>query len=568
MSIQTLRLRPKLQVNNQLAVENIHALEVAVKLGPRSSLLKEYTPNSYSANGFSHTFYPNAATTFVNRNIYFRQAFDVVVNGVGGTLTGNILDFGVLSALRSYPLHRIMSTFSLSINGTSESYQPYQVIPAFERYAESDEFLRQNSSLTPTMPDKLQNYSQSYTGDSNQIGIVQDPLNSYGNTDKLQGNGRGQFGPGISIVVIGGNNTPGAGNAGSVTIRVTVTECLIHPFLKAFSPNSTALVGIRQMDFNVTYLTNLFASLWSQSDLASAGVVTSSLVTVTQAPALGISSYESSWPIPRTALYTYPKVVSQSQNVASMAPGAITTVNYNSFQIGTELDSVYLFVRENDSTSTITSTNTFPRIRNVDITYNNVNSILASASATQLWQIHNANGGLMSFNEFNSWTGGCIRLDFTKDIPIDDLNSAPGLQTNKNIQINMEIENINPTRTISYTAWIIFVYKGVMNIDTVAMTMETKTSILSREDVFSARQMDVSQAEVEARPRGWFGGVGTKSKTFVPYNSGASGMLGGVGISKQELKNESASSPQYAPVSSERRVLFQTKPKYDLQNRY
>jgi len=389
------------------------------------------------------------------------------------------------------------------------------------------------------MPDIMQEYAMAYNGDSNQIGVVQDPLNNFGNTDRLQGGGRGQFGPGVAITIVSGNNSPGTGIAGTVVIRVTLIESLIHPFLKAFAADSVSLVGVRQLDFNITYVTNLFSSLWSQSGYASAGVITSTSVAVTQAPALGIIAYDAAWPIPRTAIYTYPKIVSQSQNVGTLAPGATTTVNYNSFQIGTELDGVYLFVRENDNNVTVTSTNTFAKIDNINVTYNNINSILATYTPTMIWQTHNKRGGLMSFNEFNSWTGGCVRLDFTKDIPIND-DSAPGVSVNKNIQIVMQITNINPTRTINYTAWIIFLYKGVFSIDTVNMTMEAKTTVLTMEDVMSVGS-NIAEADVTTTPHGWFGG-GIGSKAFVPYHAmNGSGLVGGA---MREMRREEQHPPQ------------------------
>ena len=231
MSLSTIRLRPKLVVSNTVAVENIHNLEAAVKKGPKSILGKEFSPSSYSSQGIAFTFYPNSLTTFVDRSIYLRQTFRVTVNGVGGA-SGNILDFGVFSALRAYPLHRCMTIFSLSINGTSETYQPNWFIPYAERFPDSDEWSRENASMTPTRSDVMQEYAMAYNGNSNQLGITQDPLSSYGQSDKLQGGGRGQFGPGVSIAIVSGNNSPGTGVAGSVVIDITLTECLIHPFFR------------------------------------------------------------------------------------------------------------------------------------------------------------------------------------------------------------------------------------------------------------------------------------------------------------------------------------------------
>lgn len=526
MSIQTLRLRPKLSVSNTIAVENVANLDVSVRKGPKNILGKENSPSSYSANGLTFTFFPNSGSTFVDRDIYLRQKFRCVINGTGSATTGNIIDPGVWSALRSFPLHRVISNLTIAINGTAESISPNNVIPAFERYSDSNEFLTENCSMTPTMPDKLQQYADSYLGSDSVRGIVQDSLSGFGNTDKLQGGGRGQFGFGNGITIVAGNNSPGALIPGSVTVDIELTESLIHPFLKAFHPNSTALVGIRQLDFTITYLNDLFKFMWSQSDHPNAGVITSSSVSVVDAPSFGIITYDSAWPVPPVVLYTFPKIVQQSQNVGELTPGQVVTVNYNSFQLGTEPDNQYLFVRENDNNVTVTSTNTFAAIQNVNVTYDNVNNILSSLAPTQIWKIHTKNGGLLSKTEFEKLTGGVLKLEWTKDIPIPSLDSAPGMMINKNIQNQITIKNIS-SRNITYTAWILVIYKGVLQINTVNMTAETKTTILSPEDVYSAGN-DIANADVTDKSSGWFGGKAAPqpSNEFVPYES----MIKGAGL--------------------------------------
>lgn len=552
MSLQTLRLRPKLSVSNVIAVENVANLDAAVKKGPKNILGKEFSPSSFSANGLTFTFFPNSGTTFVDRDIYLRQKFLCVINGIGSLTTGNIIDPGVWSALRSFPLHRIMSNLTIAVNGTAESISPNNCIPAFERYSDSNEFLTENCSMTPTMPDKLQSYADAYNGSDSVRGIVQDPLSSFGNTDKLQGGGRGQFGFGNGMTIVGGNNNPGVGIAGSVTVEIELTESLIHPFLKAFHPNSTALVGIRQIDFTITYLNDLFKYMFSQSDHPNAGIITSTSVSAPSPPAFGIMTYDSAWPIPPVVLYTFPKIVQQSQSVGALNPGEVRDVPYNSFQLGTEPDNQYLFVRENDNNVTITSTNTFAAITNVNVTYDNVNNILSSLSPTQIWKIHTKNGGLLSKTEFEKLTGGCLKLEWTKDIPIPSLDSAPGMMVNKNIQNQITIKNIS-NRIINYTAWILVIYKGVLQINTINLTAETKTTILSPEDVYYAGN-DIASADVTDKSSGWFGGKAPSSNNFVSYDS----MIKGAGLI-------GGRAPQ-----PEKKGLFggMAVPKHDLQRRY
>ena len=101
------------------------------------------------------------------------------------------------------------------------------------------------------------------------------------------------------------------------------------------------------MDFNITFVPNIFQALWSQSGYVDAGTITSSFVSnvLPAAPIFSITQYDVNpevWSIPRKAIYTYNKMVIQSQGVGDLAPGATTTVLYNSFQIGNEL--VYLSV--------------------------------------------------------------------------------------------------------------------------------------------------------------------------------------------------------------------------------
>ena len=81
----------------------------------------------------------------------------------------------------------------MKINGQSVSIIPYQFIDAFQFYPESTNYLRKNLSMTATMADQLQNYSQAYNGTPNMIGESMDPLTSFGNSSQVYGEGRGSY---------------------------------------------------------------------------------------------------------------------------------------------------------------------------------------------------------------------------------------------------------------------------------------------------------------------------------------------------------------------------------------
>jgi hypothetical protein len=533
-----------LSISNELSVSQ--SQEIAVKKGASKSQQMSFFPSAFSVQCYQQTIIPNNLTSLLESNILHKVSFDVAILGVGSTVTGNIIDIGVYSAVRSFALERCINNTNLTQNGTSSgTYQNSDVIDEMERYMDSKEFLETNCSSLATKPDIFQSYNTPYNGTNSQRGIVRgDPLTGYGNSEGTLG--RGSY----DVEYISGNNSPGAGIAGSVGIRITFHSSVLHPALKAYKNNGRVKVGIRSLIININFNNNLFPLMFSQSNSANAGIITSSTVTITEKPRFSVTTYEvpETFTLPLFLYEPYPKQEITTSEVGIVNAGASKTVYINSYQLGTELNYISIWVKrsKNSWNNNCTNTNTFGKIKRISVSYDGTSNILSDATEEQLFLMANKNGLLLNFIEATK-TGYCgapIRLYFPNNIPISG-NSAPGMACNKNISLSFEFENIS-NENIDFTAYVCYCYSNVME----TVVNEAKTTIyqniVSEQDLYMVGNTVTDQTNVTPNnPHNMWGGGKKPVESdphFVPYEQmlapikGKKGLFGGMAVNKNDLR--------------------------------
>lgn len=562
------RLRPKLVLDSRLGLENVNAQQVAVARSGKAILTQEIPISNYSTQQITFSYYPSSLDSVTSKDIYLKLQLHFAVTTTAAGPSGNVLDFSLFDAIRSWPLHRIMSLLDIKVNGTSSSINPNFIIDALSWFSESDGFLRRDASMTATMPDFQQKYSDVYNN-PRVAGVVMDPLQSFGNGGCTYGESRGSF-PVFNVV----GNAVGAGNPGTVTFDLILNESFIHPLLSAYNSCVPGLTNTRQIDFTINFVSDIFKSIWSHSDFANASANLTSVVTMPNSPSMGITQLQPSelQTIPRQVVYSYPQITIQSFNVGTVNALATNTFTFNSFQLPVWPKRIYVLVRQNDNNTTVTSTNTYGAITNLQFIFNGDPGLNASATQNQLWQQHRDAGGLQSWNMFTNMTGSICAVDITKVLMLKDVLAAPGALANSNIQVQCTFTNINSTQNINFVGWLIFLYDGLATIGDGAMVLQN--NILTKDDILSVGN-DVINADLSKEPHSWFGG-GRKPK-FVPYGKSRNEMMGSgftSGNSSDPVphKNVQDVDPRdfrgQGPVM--KRGLFGGKAisKYDLQTRY
>lgn len=512
-------IKPVLSISQPLSLSQ--SVEIAVKKGPISVTPVSYTASTWNASNTKIKIEPNDLVSPLDPNILIQVIFDATVNGTGGA-SGNFLDFGTYSALRSFPLDRAINNTNISKNGAAGTqFLNSDAIVEMERYAEDKLFLESSCGMTPTKPDIFASYATPYTGNSNQIGIARDPLTSYGNSE---GNiSRGAFNDFIKI--ISGNNSPGVGVATTVVLRITLEGSIQHPNLKAYKSNAKYMVGLRTLDINIQFNNNLFPLIFSQSDAPDAGKITGSSVAITIPPRFSTMAYKlpMDFAIPEIVYSSYPKQEILPQNAGVVAAGATKTIFVNNYKLGTDLNYISVYARRSTATwkADCTSTNTFATPVSISIKYDGSSSILNDATDTQLWQIANSNGCLINYIEAMG-DGKCgfpLRLYFTKQIPL--ITGAPGMPCNKQISLTFTFKN-QTTENINYDVFVVYGYNGVEATVVDQANTTYIDNILNETDFQSVGNVITDETDVTpSNPKDMWGG-----KKFVPYNQMVGGSSG------------------------------------------
>lgn len=412
----------------------------------------------------------------VDRNI--KMSIPVTLDFVG-TSSGplvNLLESGY-DAFRAFPISQITETVTATINNSSMSINMADIIDPLMRYNQdrtSQEFFY--STSTP-MQDQYQEYAD---GDD----TVNNPLAAYG--DNSYETPRGAFPMTIT------NHT-----TTTATVNATLTENLfLSPFIWGKIKES-GLVGVQNLSFKFAFSGDL-SRMWSHS--AAGGTITSINVTLGRPTMLlkYITPKENAV-IPKVVQYPYYEVVRYPTDAnAPIASGASTTLKSANVQLQSIPKQIYIFARERNSDRTFTTSDTYFAINNISVDWDNNTGLLNSASPQDLYDISVENGCKLSWPQWSGTThrslgltdatvgtvGSVLNLRMGKDIGLRSAE-APGQLGTFQLQFNVNVTNVNQTRAITPTLYMVVISEG-----TVAIT-ENRTiqniGVLQKQDVLDAK---------------------------------------------------------------------------------
>jgi len=123
---------------------------------------------------------------------------------------------------------------------------------------------------------------------------------------------------------------------------------------------------------------------------------------------------------------------------------------------------LYLFVRNQRSSSNQNTSDSFLKIKGLSILWNNQSGLFSSASEQDLFNISKRNGLNLTWNQWAKYRGGVMCIEFGKDIGLLD-NEAPGCQGQYTIQIQMDVEN-DTGATFQGEFFQVFMMEGTFSI--------------------------------------------------------------------------------------------------------
>jgi hypothetical protein len=451
-----------------------------------------------SNTSLTFTLNPPSPKVFVNRRVMISMGFQLDFTGVSAGAGQALLQAAGLpfasgvnpgttftDAPRSYPIARALQTVQFSLGNDRLSQNLGQYWTGMTRYSNDVESQDLWHSMTPTMLDQSQEYNTTGLIPSIGQGSARNPLRGYGD-NPLQCP-RGGF---IGAQVVANTST---GIADTARVLLNCTEMIdLSPFLFEKGKQDVGFIGVQNQSLTVTLggkgngaLSGLAASLWSHANIVGGSVLSGVAVTVLTANVkVSYLTPDPVMQIPRSMNYNYSEITYYPTTVqANVNPGASTVITQNNIQLNSIPSRILFWVARQDSSYSIFSTDTAFGITNINLSFDNRDSLLSNATQEDLYQICVKNGSNCSWRQFTNDVGSYIALDFGEDIPLR-ATQAPGLRGTYNLRLTVTCTNLGAAAVIP-TLNLVVIAEGVLSI--IDQNVIRNVGVLSESDVLNSK---------------------------------------------------------------------------------
>ena len=491
LSIESYRL-----LDNRLS-QNQSTRAFQTTIGGSNVTYRQEASNSVSSNQVSFQLTPNSPNNVLDRT--FMMTTKAVVTFQSANIvpgTTRCLENGT-NACRGFS--SIVESTNVAINGLTISQETKYVKDIYNRFADDLDGLVKFKSLSPSLMtegDNCQNYASF-------VNTQMNPLGAY-TSGTRRSHGRGFY-----PVRIISNGTSLVQPFVTAEVEVEITELFTISPLEYEGLLVPGLANVTSLQLNFT-LSSDKQRFWSFADRSDGVVIDDASITNLVFSDYKIHFCEITLPVfyslpPSIALsyYDVQRQVSGSVRLSGSATqfskqkGQIQTNTYQLNQTPSRIIVVVKPVERNDCFKP----DSYAHITGVNIQYNNMSSILSSASTQQLFAISSRNGSTQSFTEWAGFaadygnlttangeisnqvatTGSILCLDFGKDISADP-TSLPGTSINANFSMQISFEN-NTNIETDFQATIFYIYAGVMVVS--PGSAFSYRSLLTRDETLS-----------------------------------------------------------------------------------
>lgn len=444
------------------------------------------------------TSFSNRAATFstttpspdivVDRNIKMKMPITIDFVGTSSSPASNLLESGY-DAFRAFPISQMTETLTVTINNSSMSINMADVIDPLMRYNQDYAAKEFCYSTSTSMQDQYQEYADGELA-------VNNPLAKYGDNSYQATRG------GFPMVVSNHTTT-------TARVEATLTENLfLSPFIWG-KIRESGMLGVQNMTFKFSFSGDL-SRVWSHST-AKGAAITSITVTLGQ-PTLLLKyvTPKEKMSLPKVVQYPFYEVARYPTDAsAALAPGVSTTLVSANIQLKSIPKQIYVFARERNADQTFETSDTYLSISNISVNWNNHAGLLSSASQEDLYDISADNGCRLSWTQWSGLTqrsegfldttvgtvGSVLNLRMGKDIGLKS-DEAPGQLGTYQLQMNVGVVNVNQTRAIVPTLYIVVISEGTLVIaENRAMQ---NIGVISKKDVIdSASAPTLPYSEIE-----------------------------------------------------------------------
>jgi len=461
---------PRLEYNNPRLY--------AVLKGSMVNSWVEYIATNKSSSNVQITINPPSPDTAVSRYVLQHYKFTSTITGTN-TSGGPLLQPNCF-APRAWPLAGgVLLSSSVTLNSGTVTQSPINTYwNALLRYHSKHDSRYTVDSIVPSMLDQFNTYSDGLNTNRN-------PLSS-GFGDNAYDVSRGCY--------FGMNVTSNPNGGTTAVVELDVYEPIVmSPFVFHKEANYTpSLIGLSNMSYLATFgnLNRVMSLIQNQGQPGLINITGISTVLDGASILLNFFTPDPVMKIPSQLSCNYFSIVSYptAQN-NSWLPGETKTAQMSSVTLSSIPRRLYIFARKDDNILTPFDSDSFfaiPKSGNPLILTWGTNQFFGGASPIDLYNICCKNASTDSAKQFFDLTGSIICLDCGTDIgEMSDM--APGVTTNLQIALSINLKNLSTTETITPTLYVVAVYEGVFNLDRHnGVTLDV--GVLTSKDVLSASQ--------------------------------------------------------------------------------
>lgn len=444
-------------------------------IGPQTVSYQPYLSPNVSNSTIQLTTLPPSPQTAIDPKVWVKA--DYLLNFQGTSTSGNLIQLGIADAPRAFPFSQTVSTVSATLNGQSINTLLNQYFNALIHYGGYFDDMDKNFSTTPCQLDQCVEYKDLF-------GTNRSPFALFG--ENVFQDSRGGF-SGVTIV----SNTPT-----TAQIRLSVYEPI---FLPCFYYNKSPLLNVRTLNWLFTF-SNL-NRIWSH-DATNGNTITAQTTDITGFQLVyRFSTPKDITKIPKECMYAYSEIVPIISLGQATPAGAQIELTSQALNLQAVPNLIYIYVRKQDSDLSVNDADSFFRIDNISVNYDNVTGLLNTALPEDLYHISKENGYNGSWGQYNRGSS-VVCLKVGKDIGLKSLQ-ASGLLGAPQFSCKVKATN-QSSQTITPQLFIQVVYEGVVTIKDGSMTKST--AVLSSSDVLQAELQNAKSVEYKPTHESFYGG--------------------------------------------------------------
>lgn len=472
---------------------------------------KTFNNNSTSSSSTHFTATPPNPNIIISPLVYLNAPMRLTVtassapNGAPYDARATILGPNPTICPRQLPIASVIQTLSLKLNTDTTSVNLNEYIHALSRFYSDDAIRAYEMSSCPVQPDFFQKYNDwSNTGAGQatglNLGTARSPFGKWGeNTNEPT---RSSYLPYRTTYFADADN-------GTASLDYDFDEPLFVSPLSSGEYTKMGLIQIQTFDLDITWDSSRLNRAFSCDGVGLNALTYDTgghynISTQILEPRLRFiyMTPHVNYPIPDTVIYEFADISRFPKNVGTLAgwdptdpntmyvnKGQQTTVRSDNIQLSNIPNKIYIYARRQNNDRTIYTTDSFARIEKIDIDFNGVSGIMASADEIDLWRMSVDNGARLSWADWRFYGGSVLCIDFGKNLGLSPQQGV-GMLGTYNFSYGVTISNIS-TEDVYYTLYTIIESVGTLTIQNQQVIKQV--GILTSKDAIDAP--DASQAE-------------------------------------------------------------------------